>query len=67
MATTIKGRPYRTGEPFRCYQSPSRKRFGFISKIVVSYTDGQEPISECMTLAVFNRQVPKKERKVFCG
>ena len=60
---TIKGRPFRAGRPFRCYRDPSRRYFGFINKIVVSYTDGHEPFSECMSLAEFNRLVGKNERK----
>ena len=50
----LSGRPFRAGLPFRCFRDPGRKHFGFINKIVVSYTDGKEPYSEVMTVAAFN-------------
>ena len=52
---TFKGRPARLGKPFRCFRDPSRKYFGFIDKITVSYTDGLQPTGECLTVAQFNK------------
>ena len=52
---TIKGRPFRAGTPFRCFRDPSRRHFGFIDKIAVTYQDGQEPVGECFTMAQFNK------------
>ena len=56
----LNGRPYRAGAPFRTFRDPGRKWFGYINKIVVNYTDGLKPTSECMTLAAFNRASMRK-------